>query len=220
MITPQLISDSIPPVHLTDSVERVLEIMQDYHVSELAVLEGEKYAGLISMEQINSLKSKKKSIKSLELTLIKPFVFQTAHIFDIMRVAIEFNVRIMPVVDEDLNYWGVISAQSCLRSFATLNSVNTPGAVLELETDVKNYSISELARVIEDNDASILCLYSDVNQPNSTVEITIKLNTTDVSALIASLERYEYTVRNIYNETEYTGELKNRYDALMRYLNV
>ncbi|MBL0309646.1 MAG: hypothetical protein IPP77_08220 [Bacteroidetes bacterium] len=220
MITPQLISDSIPPVYMTDSVEKVRSVMQEYFVTELPVLDGEKYAGLISIEEINRLQNKKKPLKSFDLTLNKPLVFQNAHIFDIMRVAVEFNVRMVPVVDEDLNYWGIISSQSCLRSFAMLSSVKSQGAVLELETDARNYSVSELSRIVEENDATILCLYSDRNQANGTVEVTIKLNTTDISALIAAFERYEYIVRNIYNETEYTGEIKDRYDALMRYLNV
>lgn len=219
MISPQMISDSIPPVYLTDTAQRVLDLMKEYYVTELPVLDGEKYNGLITLEEALLLKDNKKALKSFKLNLNKPYVLQTAHLFDIIRAAVEYNVRIMPVVDEDFNYWGVISAQSCLRSFATLNSVAVPGAVLEMETDIKNFTLSELARIADDHDVKILCFYTDINQTNNTVEITVKTNTTDIAGLISSLERFEYTIRNIYNENEYTDAVKHRYDALMRYLN-
>ena len=73
---------------------------------------------------------------------------------------------------------------------------------------------------MEDNEARILCFYTDMQYENGTVELTLKLNTTEVTALIASFERYEYEIKSVYNDTEYTEELKDRYDALMRYLNV
>jgi acetoin utilization protein AcuB len=220
MIAPDLISDSIPPLHLEDSGEHALITMQEFNVSQLPVLDGNKYVGLITLDEIINLKHLSHTIKSFNLPMRKPFVRDSAHIFDVMKAALDFNVRVVPVVKDDFEYTGLISAESCLRGFAVLNSVKDAGAILELEVEQAGYSLSEAARIVEDNDAKILCFYTNIRQQDGVIEITLKLNTTDVNAIVASFERFDYEVKAVHNDAEYTEELKDRYDALMRYLNV
>jgi acetoin utilization protein AcuB len=220
MIAPELISDSIPPLHLEDSGEHALITMQEFNVSQLPVLDGMKYVGFLTFDEVISLKHLSHNLKSFHLSLRRPFVLNTAHIFDVMKAAVDFNVKIVPVVDEDNNYLGLISAETCLRAFATLNSVKDAGAIIELEIGLNDYTLSEVARIAEDNNATILCFYTNIRQQDAMVEITIKLNTTDVSSLVSAFERYEYMVKAIHNDVQYTEEIKERYDALMRYLNV
>jgi acetoin utilization protein AcuB len=220
MIAPSLISDSIPPLHLEDSGEHALITMQEYNVSQLPVLDGNKYVGLITIDEILHQKHLSHTIKSFQLPVRKPFVTDTAHIFDVMKAALDFNVRVVPVVDEDFEFKGLISAESCLRGFAILNSVKDIGAIIELETAQADYSLSEVARITEENNANILCFYTNVRRQDGIIEITLKLNTTEVAAIVAAFERFDYEVKAIYNDAEYTEELKDRYDGLMRYLNV
>jgi hypothetical protein len=172
------------------------------------------------MDEIINQKHLSHTLKSFQLPLRKPFVMNTAHIFDVMRAALDFNVKVIPVVNDEFQYLGLISAESCLRAFAVLNSVKDAGAIIELEIPVTDYSLSEVARIAEDNESNILCFYTSINQENATVQITLKVNITDVNSLVASFERYEYEVKGVYNDVEYTEELKDRYDGLMRYLNI
>jgi len=220
MIAPELISDSIPPLHIDDSGEHALMTMQEYNVSQLPVLDGNKYLGLITIDEILHQKHLSHSIKSFQLPVRKPFVYDTAHIFDVMKAALDFNVKVVPVVDEEFEFRGLVSAESCLRAFAVLNSVKDAGAIIELETMQVEYSLSEVARIVEENNAKILCFYTNIRPHDGMVEITLKLNTTEVSSTVAAFERFDYEVKSIYNDAEYTEELKDRYDGLMRYLNV
>lgn len=220
MIAPYLISDSIPPLHLEDTGENALVTMQEFNVGQLPVLDGQQYVGFLTFDEIIGLKHLSHSIQSFKLNMRTPFVYNTAHIFDVMKAAVDFNVKVVPVVDENFKYLGLISAESCLRAFATLNSVHDSGAILELEIPLRDYSLSKVARIAEDENATILCFYTNVRQEEGILEITLKLNTIDVAGLIASFERYEYAVKAIHNEVQVTEELKGNYDALMRYLNV
>lgn len=220
MIAPHLISDSIPALQLHEPGEQALIQMHEYNVGQLPVIDGRKYVGLVTMEELISSKHLSHPLKDLVLNFRKPFVRNTAHIFDIMKAALEFNVRIVPVIDDKQNYLGLVSAESCLRAFAVLNSVNEPGSIIELEIANRDYSLSKLAGIVEDNDASIICFYSHQNAESGTVEITLKLNTTEVVGLVAAFERYNFEVKSVHNDSEYSEDLKDRYDALMRYLNV
>ena len=220
MIAPDLISDLVPPLHVDDSGEHALMMMQEFNVSQMPVLEGDKYMGLITMEEIFNLKHLSHTLKSFQLPVRRPFVLDKAHIFDVMKAAVDFNVRVVPVINEESEYLGLISAESCLRAFAVLNSVKGVGAIIELEIPLTDYSLSEVARIVEDNEANMLCFYTNIRQEDSTVQLTIKLDTTEVSAILASFERFDYEVKGVYNDIDNTEELKDRYDSLMRYLNV
>jgi len=220
MIAPYLISDSIPSLQWDDTGEHALMVMQEFNVNQLPVLDGKKYIGLVIMDEIISLKHLSHTLKSLQLPVRKPFAINTAHIFDVMKAALDFNVRVVPVITEENLYLGLISAESCLRAFAVLNSVKDAGAIIELEVPITDYSLTEIARIVEDNESNILCFYTSINQENASVQMTIKVNTTDVNSMVASFERYEYVVKGVYNDVQYTEELKDRYDGLMRYLNI
>jgi acetoin utilization protein AcuB len=195
-------------------------LMHESNTGQLPVVDGKKYVGIITMDEVINMKHLSKSIADLFENLKKPFVFDTAHVFEVMRAAVEFNVRVVPVVDEEHNYIGVISAESCLRAFATLNSIKEAGGILELERPLAEYSLSEVVRIVEDNDATIVSFYTNVEKETSRIQITIKLNTSSLNAIVAAFERYNYEIKSVHNETEYTEDLKDRYDALMRYLNV
>jgi CBS domain-containing protein len=220
MIDLSLVSDSIPPLHCNDSLEKVLDAMHEFNVSQLPVVEGEKYVGVVMMEEVLAVKDKNLLLKDSGVVLRKAFVPKTAHLFDMLRIALDFNVRIVPVVDEEHHYQGLITAEGCMRAFAMLNSVKDAGAVIELEIPLKDFLLSEVARIVEDNESRILCMYTNINQQDMTVQVTAKVNTTEVAAMVASFERYEYVVKAVHNDTEYSEGLKDRYDSFMRYMNI
>lgn len=220
MIAPHLISDTVPPLHLDDTGEQAMLAMHEFNVSQIPVVDGYSYVGLITMEDIINSKHLSYPLKKFTQAFRKPFVRETSHIFDVMKAAVEFNVRVVPVINDAHKYIGLISAESCLRAFAVLNSVQDAGGILELEIPVKDYLMSRVAKIVEENEAEILCLYTNINQQSQKAEITIKLNTTEMAGIVASFERYEYDVKAIHNDSEYTENLKDRYDMLMRYLNV
>ncbi len=220
MIAPHLISDTIPPLHLEDTGEHALLLMHEHNVAQLPVIDGQSYLGLITMEDLINMKHLSQPLRYFTQAFRKPFVKDTAHIFDVMKAALNYNVRVVPVINDNHKYLGLISAESCLRSFAQLNSVEDAGGILELEIAVKDYMLSEVAKIVEESEAEILCLYTNINQQTQKVEITIKVNTTEVSGMLAAFERYDYEVKGVHNDSEYNDDLKVRYDALMRYLNV
>jgi len=107
-----------------------------------------------------------------------------------------------------------------MRSFATLHSVMDEGGIITLSVPVKDFQLSEIARIVESNSAAILAYYSHIDQATSLIDVTLKLNTSELSAIIAALERYGYDVEGVHNDDEYTEDMKGNYDALMKYLDV
>ena len=51
------------------------------------------------------------------------------------------------------------------------------------------------------------------------MELTIKLNKSDISDVIRDLHRYEYNVKASFKENDPNTDFLDRYEQLMRYLN-
>ena len=159
-------------------------------------------------------------IGSYELSLVRPFVNQNMHIYEVIRMAVDLQLTLIPVVDEEENYVGVITLQQIVKYFANVSSITEQGGIIVLELNRKQYSLSEISRIVESNDAIVLSAYV-ANQPDTNLlEVTIKVNSSDIRSLVATFERYEYIIKGSYQENEYTGQIQDRFDSLMNFLNI
>jgi len=85
---------------------------------------------------------------------------------------------------------------------------------------VGDYSLADIARIIEQESAKILCVFAGTDKEKTKIELTLKLNVSDIQGIIQSLQRHSYVVKDSYQEPEYFEDMKDRYDSLMDYLDV
>ena len=219
MIAQELISDSLPPLKQSDPASLALELMQEFGVDMLPVVNKEKYVGLITDEAILDIEDLDKPLTEAQFALTHPYVKAEMHLFEVIKIAVENNLNLIPVVGKDDQYLGLITLSSLVRSFSNYNGLLDPGAVLVLDINYNDYTVAEIARICESNDVKILCLYTNIIQDQNRVEVTLKLNKSDIGAVVNTFERFQYTIKASFQESEYMQDLKDRYDAFMRYMN-
>jgi len=221
MIAAELISNNIPPLKSSDNLTTVLNWMRDFHVIHLPVIEKGKYLGTISEDDLLDVMDGDLSISDSKITLSPISVPFSDHIYEVMQKVTENKMTTIPVLDKDENFLGLITAQNLILYFADMSSIKNPGSIVVLQMKSKDYSLHEISRLVESNDASILSAiisYEDVE--NDKIELTLKINQQDISAITATFERYDYTVKNIFQESEYTDVLKDRYDSFMNWIDI
>ncbi|MCS6819959.1 MAG: hypothetical protein NZ522_08400, partial [Chitinophagales bacterium] len=130
------------------------------------------------------------------------------------------KISIIPVLDEDENYLGVITADSLLRALCHFSSWQEEGSIIEIEMPSRNYSLYEIARLVEGNNLKILSSFTHLRPDTQTTVVTLKINSLNLESIVSAFERYGISVNGVYHETEYSEDLRERYDSLMRYLNV
>jgi acetoin utilization protein AcuB len=217
----EIVSNMMKPLNAHGNGEQAIVAMHEYNVSQMPVTDGGEYYGLISLEEITTLKHLNDPLIQIHTSLKRPFVLESSHLFDVMKAALEFNVRIVPVLsDETKEYMGVISAESCLKAFSELNSIVDEGGIIEVLVPIKDFSLHEIVRIVEENDVRVLACYTNIDQKNGKVETTVKTNSNDLAAIIAAFERHGFEIKDFFHEQEYTENLKERYDALMRFINI
>ena len=149
-----------------------------------------------------------------------PYVHDSDHIYETMRLLNDYRLTLVPVVDADNNYMGVVSLHDLLKYFAETASFSEPGSVVVLEVNKHNYSLSQIARIVEAENARILNSFI-TSQPDSTeLEITLKINRLDISRILGAFNRFGYEIKASFTESEYVDSLQEHYDSFMSYMNV
>jgi acetoin utilization protein AcuB len=218
MLTRDLISNAIPYLHKSDTVYHALQLMNDYHVAHLPVVENESYLGIISEEQL--LQSDEESaLNDLQISDGTTSVQANEHFLKAIHTAVVNKLSIVPVVEEK-QLLGIVTYNDLLRNASEFMSLNQPGALIVLEMDSRNYSFTEINRIVESNDAQITQLNTFTDTETGMMQVTIRVNKLEVSDLLSTFQRYEYNVKYYFGEELYENELKTNYENLMAYLKI
>ncbi|MBK9256996.1 MAG: CBS domain-containing protein [Saprospiraceae bacterium] len=219
MIASELISNTISPLRTSDTGEEALTMMHLYHVKHLPIVNNEQLLGLLSEEDILS-NDLHEPVGSYRLTMVRPFARESDHIFEVMNRMAKYHLTVIPVVDSTDNFVGVISQEFLLQYYAGNYSFAEPGSILILDIPKRDYSLAEIARIIESENASVLSCFLSADPESNQLLVTIKVNRQDIQSLKTTFERFGYSINATFSEVDFVDSLKERYDSLMTYLNV
>jgi CBS domain-containing protein len=220
MLAKDLISDTIPPLKTSDSGLKALTWMDEFRVSQLPIVNNLELLGLISDTDILDLNAPEEPLGNHPLSLIRPFVFASEHIYEVLKLIARMNLTLVPVLDEENQYLGTISLKTLVEHFAETTSVQNPGGIIVLELNANDYSLTQIARIVEENDTKILSLYVNSQADSTRVELTLKVNREDIRSILASFSRYNITVKATFQQSEFSEDLRNRFDLFMNYINM
>ncbi|MBK6774735.1 MAG: CBS domain-containing protein [Flavobacteriales bacterium] len=215
-----LITDDIPPLRTSDTIGRALDWMEEFKVSHLPVVENRRLVGIVQDSALVDKGDVKAELGTVRDRFTHVFVRGGQHIYDVMKVFTEQGLTIVPVLDDTGNFLGTVGEHEALRRLAEVANINQPGSVVVLEMSSVDYSLHEIARIVEGNDAKVLSVYTHSLPDSSRTEVTLKINREDISDVLQSFERYDYRVKSTYQGSRFHDDLRGRYDELMRYINL
>lgn len=193
--------------------------MDQFRVGHLPVVEKGKFVGVISETELLSI-DRIYDAGAGGIRLAELSVEPAEHVLEILKVVSENHLTIIPVVDDQKNYLGSISLEDLVGSLSKYQGVNEPGAIVVLSMNEQDYSLQQIARIVEENNAKIISLNIAAGNEAGEIEVNLKINKEDVNAIMQSFSRFNYEIKASYQEPEYTEDLKKRYEELMRYLNI
>ncbi|NOZ48122.1 MAG: CBS domain-containing protein [Chlorobi bacterium] len=221
MLAKDLISDVVPALKTSDSGLTALNWMEVFRISHLPIINNTKLLGLISDADIYDLNMANEPVGNHSLSLTCPSVKYNQHIYEVINLISKYKLTVVPVIDEDSKYMGLITLYDLLQNFAHLTATQNPGGIIILELNQNDYSLTQIANIIESNDTKILSLYITSPPDSNKMELTIKINKTDISSILQTFNRYNYSVKASYLDDEELNDLyKSRFDQFMRYLNI
>jgi acetoin utilization protein AcuB len=220
MLAGDLITDEIPPLKITDTVEMALDWMEQFKVSHLAVVNHRELIGLVSETDLLDYEHPEEQLSVSKLHILKPVIHYYQHTYDLLRLMSSLNLTLIPVIDEKELYKGCITLQGIVQNLSNMASVQNPGGVIVLEMNQHDYSVTQIGNIIESNEAKILSLHVS-SQPDSTkIEVTIKVNRENLSPIIQTFNRYNYSVKAIFQHGDFNKGFDDRLNEFLHFMNI
>ena len=220
MLTSELSSQTLPYLRLHDKVYQALQLMNDNQVTHLPIVEGEKYIGIISEDDLLLAENDHAALSELQQSFANTSVKSDEHFLKAIQVAAENGLSVVPIVENENDITGAVAYNDLLKYASEFMSLNEPGGLIVLEMESNQYSFNEISKLVEANDAQITQLNTSNNPETGMMQVTIRINKPDVSDIVATFQRYEYDVKYFFGEELYANELRTNYDNLMNYLKI
>lgn len=222
LLAEDLLNQMIPPLKATDTTAKAARWLEEFHVGQLPVVDGRHYRGLITENNLADYENPDTQLAELPLGYGNVHVQHDQHFYRVMELAIEQKIQLVPVLDEQKEYAGVVTVSDALAAFGPVPGVAGEGSILVLTMEERDYSLSQISRYIEENNAKILSAHviADEHDPYR-IRLTLRLNTDNLGRITATLERFGYVVSAQFSGTAAVGEdEQERFDALLRYLSI
>jgi len=219
MIAENFINESVLPLKLSDTVDRALEWMEEQKVSCLPIVKDFQLIGLVNEAYL--LEHQNLPLKETGLEFRKIACKSSDHIFDVVRIISQYNVTLIAVLDEKENYIGSVKTEDIFKWFCKQAAFQQEGGIIVLKINQNNYSLSQISQIVESNDSKIL--YSSIlnnNTDPTQLKVILKINKQDITRLIASFERYEYSIEATFNFGSIRNQTQERLDNLIKFIDM
>lgn len=213
-----LITEEIPPLIHTDTGEKAINWMDEFKVSHLPVLKNGNFVGVVSESDILDHLDLNQTLDGLFQHLPRPYVKSEAHIYEVLAKMSEFKLSVLPILDDQEHYIGCTSIYKLMIELANTGSIKDVGGILVLEVNSLDYSMAQIAQIVESNNARILSSYLLSDSESSKLDVTLKINQLDLTSIIRTFERYDYVVKASFQFGKGDEDMNWRYDALMNFL--
>lgn len=220
MLTRELLSQTLPHLHLTDKVYQVLELMNENHISHLPIVEGDKYIGMVSEEDLLQVDNDHETLDQVQQSFFNIAVKEEDHFLKAVQLAADNGLSVVPVVTEENELIGTVVYNDLIKFSSEFMSLSEPGGLIVLEMESNQYSFNEISKLVEATNAQITQLNTSNDAETGLMQVTLRINKPDIADVVAAFQRHEYNVKYFFGEELYANELRSNYDNLMNYLKI
>ncbi len=220
MRTQELISALVPVINRRDTVSKAQRLMNEFHVSQLPLVEDREYLGLLEESAVLDCENPETLVENLPISHLKPAVGAGVHFFEALKLAGDFKLSVIPVVGADGGYLGAITQENLVFTLSHFNGVAEGGGLVVLDMDRHDFMLSEIARLAESEDIHLLSVCTFDDPSTGRLQVLLKTDRRDLNHFIATLENFRYHIKERFHEAGEQDELQRNYDLLMTYLNM
>lgn len=214
----EFVTNDFRPLAVHDTIEKATLLFEQFQIEHIPVLEDGVYIGMLSTEDIDTLDLDVK-IEAFKYNLERFFVRTTAHWLDVLEVFAQNQTDILAVLDENNTYIGYYRLVDVIRFFNETPFMKEKGGIIIVEKDIQDYSMSQIAQIVESNHGKLLGFFISQIDLN-TAQITLKMTLGSANEIIQTFRRYGYEIISNHEDDSYLTNLKERSEYLNRYLNI
>ena len=220
MLISQFLSNADFSIQNADSIQQALEKLQDMLCKELVVLNGDDYIGLVNETILLDAEDEEAPLSSIKINTAPIQLKFNQHPYDALVMITVYNSTIIPILDQDNKYIGVSTQLDILKAISSIQSQNESGAIIVLAIGLHDFSLSQIAHLVESDNCRILNCATKINLESDNIEVTLKVDKSNINALLNSFLRHNYLVLETHNTIAAFDDTADRYQQLMNYINI
>ncbi|MHB0756586.1 CBS domain-containing protein [Polaribacter sp. M15] len=205
--------------HLNDKVKNGQKLFKDFPLTHFPVVENGKLLGSFSEDELQTIENQEAELGTYAHLLNSFFADEKATVLELLKIFADNDTNIIPVLNKDKNYMGYYDLYDVLDVFSTSPFMIEQSETLIIEKLELEYSMSEVAQIVEANGAKLLGLYVS-EKHNDFIQLTLKIVSNEVNEIIQTFRRYDYKIVSAHENDIYLEDLKNRSQYLQKYLEM
>ena len=219
MLATEIIARDVPTVNLDATIAEIKEIMNECKLTQLAVVDRTDFVGLISDTDIDDL-SDDQNLRPFHNRFLEYMINEKQLVHDAVKIMSEHDLMVVPIVGENREYIGSVTVHEIMDYYGKTLAIENGCSVFVLLMDRNDYSLGEIAQIVEGNDAKIYAVQVFPENKNNQISVVLSIKAHDNGGILQSFNRYDYHVAASYDENTFQDDLKSRFEELMRYINM
>jgi acetoin utilization protein AcuB len=216
----KLISNLVPTLSMQDTGARALDLMDEFHLEYLPLLQHNKLVGLVSENDILDFEDTNLKFSSIDTDYLQIQISKDAHVYEALKICSQMQINVLPVLDEAHNYVGSITQENLFNYISSGTQCTENGAIIILEIEQQNYSLSQVAGIFESENIIMLSVQIHTDELTNNLLVTIKCNKNNLQTVVPTFERMGYNIIELYGEQADYNNLKDNYESLMHFINI
>ena len=201
-----------------ETIVTLIETCNQYGFSHLPVVEKEIYRGMIRYEDLMDIEDKEETIGNHRYLLEKIYLSDRMNWTESLSEMMKNEANVIGVLDLAGKFIGIRLLDDILNLLTEKSFINDRGYMLVVSKNTADFSVSQVAQIVESDGGKILAILLNENSNNTEVEI--KISTDDINEIIQTFRRYDYHIISQMEEDLHLQELKEHSDFLKRYLEM
>ncbi|MEP0212846.1 MAG: CBS domain-containing protein, partial [Cellulophaga sp.] len=175
------ILSTIPTFSINDSMEEVIRFFKTTTFSHVAVVDKSKLVGMIAENDFKTFEKGKK-IEDYKYNLETFCVDSDTSWLDVLEVFSKNDANILPVLDKDEAFVGYYDLTDIVALFIGTPFFTEPGGILVVAKGISDYSFSEIAQIVESNNAKLYGAFITEIE-NDVAQVTLKITSANLNEI-------------------------------------
>lgn len=212
------ITELVEVFDISTPLEELQRFFRESAYSHVGVVQDNKFLGVLAEEDLSNFEPGsvlEEHRASLEIF----FAIKEASWLDVLKIFTSNQANLVPVLDETGVVLGYYDLIDILDFLVETPFFNEPGGLLVVAKGVKDHTFSEIAQIVESNNARLLGAFISGHE-NDVIQTTIKISSGNLNEVIQTFRRYNYGILFGNIDDQFLENLKQRSAYLDKYLNV
>ncbi|MBL7900918.1 MAG: hypothetical protein JNK73_02905 [Bacteroidia bacterium] len=214
-----LLNESLTALRLTDTVAAALDFMAEQEVTVLPVVDKHSLHNYARAVNLLHVQGDKKLEEVIPFNTHAPRIYEHQHLYEMVPVFAAGDLQVLAVFNRNEEFIGIVDQKEIHRQLAQSLTYKGIGAILVLMVEPKDFAPSHIHRLVEENGAKVLGMMLNTTEAGN-LQVNLKLNTTVVSGIVASLNRFGFRVTDCYLAEDYNKEDNREFDTVLRFFDL